>query len=118
VAGLRVAPTLLERDQPRDRQDVHEDRGHIAGHRQVRAGKRDCRECRDHERGWPPGDGVRAALWIKETVRDGWLGSMKMKNPPELPEQALIDPTGRVRCVIEGALEDADYAPFAAYLSR
>ncbi len=65
-----------------------------------------------------PESGVRAALGIKDTVRDGWLGSMKMKNPPELPEQALIDPTGRVRCVIEGALEDADYPAFAQYLSH
>ncbi|WP_394822614.1 TlpA family protein disulfide reductase [Pendulispora albinea] len=65
-----------------------------------------------------PPSGVRAALWIKENVREGWLGSMKMKNPPELPEHALIDPTGRVRCVIEGALEDTDYAPFAAYLAK
>ncbi|WP_394847702.1 TlpA family protein disulfide reductase [Pendulispora brunnea] len=65
-----------------------------------------------------PQDGVRAALWIKETVRDGWLGAMKMKNPPELPEHALIDPTGKVRCVIEGALEDSDYGPFAAYLAK
>jgi len=65
-----------------------------------------------------PQDGVRAALWVKETVRDGWLGAMKMKNPPELPEHALIDPTGKVRCVIEGALEDSDYGPFAAYVAK
>jgi len=65
-----------------------------------------------------PADGVRASLWLKDNVRDSWLASMKMKNPPELPEHALVDPTGRVRCVIDGALEDADYGPFAQYLAH
>jgi hypothetical protein len=30
-----------------------------------------------------------------------------------LPEHALVDPEGRVRCFIEGAVEDADYAEIA-----
>ena len=51
-------------------------------------------------------------------MRDGWLASMKMKNPPDLPEHALIDPSGKVRCVIEGALDDVDYPQFSAYLAR
>ena len=37
-----------------------------------------------------------------------------MKSAPELPEHALVDPSGRVRCFIEGAVEDGDYAEIAA----
>jgi hypothetical protein len=41
------------------------------------------------------------------------MKSLRMTNP-ELPQHALVDPDGRVRCFIEGAVEDADYAEIAA----
>jgi thiol-disulfide isomerase/thioredoxin len=66
-----------------------------------------------------PAGGVKSALWLQSGgSRDGWLGAMKLKNPPDLPEQALVDPTGKVRCVIEGAVEDGDYAQVKALLSH
>jgi len=66
-----------------------------------------------------PPSGVRSALWLKSgAMRDGFLGAMKMKNPPNLPEHALVDPSGKVRCVIEGAVEDQDFAQVSAVLAR
>ncbi len=65
-----------------------------------------------------PAGGVKSALWLKDGVRDGWLAAMKLKSPPDLPEQALVDPTGKVRCVIEGAVDDADYAQVKAIVSK
>lgn len=77
----------------------------------------DQRQLQDFLNAQPAG-GVKSALWLKEGVKDGWLAAMKMKNPPDLPEQALVDPSGKVRCVIEGAVDDADYAQVKALLSR
>jgi thiol-disulfide isomerase/thioredoxin len=66
-----------------------------------------------------PQAGVKSALWLQSGGnRDGWLAAMKLKNPPDLPEQVLVDPTGKVRCVIEGAVEDGDYAQVKALLSQ
>ncbi|MEO6420958.1 MAG: TlpA disulfide reductase family protein [Polyangiaceae bacterium] len=66
-----------------------------------------------------PTEGVRSSLWLKSgTSRDQWLAGMKMKNPPDLPEHALIDGTGQVRCVLEGAVDESDYLQFAAIVKR
>jgi thiol-disulfide isomerase/thioredoxin len=60
-------------------------------------------------------DGLRSTLWLPEgRARTAWTTSLHMKSSPELPEHALVDPTGRVRCFIEGAIEDGDYAEIAA----
>ena len=67
--------------------------------------------------GQQPPEGLRASLWLPDgPLRATWLSSMRMKSSPELPEQALIDPEGHVRCFIEGAVEDPDYAETAALL--
>jgi thiol-disulfide isomerase/thioredoxin len=64
-------------------------------------------------------DGVRASYWLGDgPARAAWLSSLKMKSSPELPEHALVDPTGHVRCFIEGAVEEADYAEIAALVAR
>jgi len=64
-------------------------------------------------------DGVRASYWLADgPTRTAWLSSLKMKSSPELPEHAIVDPTGKVRCFLEGAIEEADYAEIAALLSR
>jgi thiol-disulfide isomerase/thioredoxin len=61
----------------------------------------------------PPG-GLRSTLWLPDGhARAEWMKSLRMKNP-ELPEHALVDPDGHVRCFIQGAVEDADYAEIAA----
>jgi thiol-disulfide isomerase/thioredoxin len=65
--------------------------------------------------GQQPTDGVKASYWLGDgPARAAWLSSLKMKSSPELPEHALVDPTGRVRCFIEGAVEEGDYAEIAA----
>ena len=66
-----------------------------------------------------PQDGMRSSLWLPDgPARAGWLGSLRMKSAPELPEQALVDPTGHVRCFVEGAVDDGDYAEIAGIVSR
>jgi thiol-disulfide isomerase/thioredoxin len=63
-------------------------------------------------------DGVRASYWLGDgPARAAWLSSLKMKSSPELPEHALVDPKGNVRCFIEGAVEESDYAEIAALVA-
>jgi thiol-disulfide isomerase/thioredoxin len=66
-----------------------------------------------------PAEGVRSSLWLPEGPnRTSVLGSLRMKSAPELPEQAIVDPTGRVRCFIEGAIEDSDFDEIAALVAK
>jgi thiol-disulfide isomerase/thioredoxin len=61
-----------------------------------------------------PSAGVRAALWLEPKPRDAWLSALHMKNPPDLPAHVLVDPSGAVRCIVGGAVEEADFAAIAA----
>jgi thiol-disulfide isomerase/thioredoxin len=62
-----------------------------------------------------PPDGLRSTLWLPDgPARTGWMTSLRMKSAPELPEHALVDTAGRVRCFIEGAVDESDYAEIAA----
>jgi hypothetical protein len=64
-------------------------------------------------------DGVRASYWLSDGPgRAAWLSSLKMKSSPELPEHALVDKADHVRCFIEGAIEESDYAEIAALVSH
>jgi hypothetical protein len=66
-----------------------------------------------------PQDGVRSSLWLPEgPSRTSVLASLQAKSSPELPEQALIDPNGRVRCFVQGAVDDGDYAEIAGIVGR
>jgi thiol-disulfide isomerase/thioredoxin len=66
-----------------------------------------------------PQDGVRSSLWLPEgPSRTTLLAGLRMTRDPGLPEQALIDPTGRVRCFVQGAVEDADYTEIAEIVGR
>lgn len=61
-----------------------------------------------------PQGGLRSTLWLPDGhARAEWMKSLRMTNP-DLPEHALVAPDGHVRCFIEGAVEDADYAEIAA----
>jgi thiol-disulfide isomerase/thioredoxin len=58
---------------------------------------------------------LRSTLWLPDGKRrSSWLTSLRMESGPELPEHALADGTGRIRCFIQGAVEDGDYAEIAA----
>lgn len=63
--------------------------------------------------------GVRTSYWLPDgPVRDEWLKTLKMRNPPDLPAHALIDPKGEVRCILGGAVDAADYDQVAAIVAR
>jgi len=65
------------------------------------------------------GSGVRSSFWLQPgKSREAWLASFALKDPPELPVQVLVDPTGKVRCVVGGAVEDGDFARVAAIVQR
>jgi thiol-disulfide isomerase/thioredoxin len=66
-----------------------------------------------------PPEGVRSTLWLPDgPTRADWLKSLRMSSAPELPEQAIISPSGRVRCFVEGAVEDGDYAEISAMVAE
>lgn len=66
-----------------------------------------------------PPDGVRSTYWLKDgRERDTWLKGIDLQGEPQLPAHLLIDPKGKLRCVIEGAVEDADFARVRHLLTR
>ena len=61
--------------------------------------------------GSQPADGLRATYWLRDpNDREKWLKEAGVGENPELPVQLILDANGKVRCVIRGAVEDADYA--------
>jgi len=56
-----------------------------------------------------PKDGLRSSYWLPEgKTRAAWLEDMGLSRSPELPIQILVNPKGKVHCIIQGAVEDAD----------
>ena len=56
--------------------------------------------------------------WLRDgRERDDWLTAMGLPKSPDLPVQILVDPRGKVRCTVHGAIEDGDYAEIAGVLS-
>jgi thiol-disulfide isomerase/thioredoxin len=54
--------------------------------------------------------GARKSLWLPDgPMRAAVLGPLKMKNSAALPAHALVDPEGKVRCFVDGAVEDRDF---------
>lgn len=61
--------------------------------------------------------GMKSSYWLKDgPVRTAWLASLKMKSDPPLPEHAIFDGKGHIKCFVSGALEDGDYAALAQSL--
>ena len=70
----------------------------------------DERQLRDFLAAQPP-SGVRSTYWLKDgKEREQWLDDVGIEKEPELPAHILVDPRGKARCVIHGAMEDADYS--------
>ena len=45
--------------------------------------------------------GVRSAMWLQPgKAREAWLSAFQMKDPPDLPVHLLVDPGGKLRCVV------------------
>src|SRR5439155_12178446 len=65
-----------------------------------------------------PDAGVRSTFWLREGhERDEWLASAGIARDPSLPVQLLVDPKGKVRCMVNGAVSDGDYAEIAAIVT-
>lgn len=57
-----------------------------------------------------PALGLRSTYWLKEgKERDDWLSSAGVNSDPELPIHLLVDTKGKIRCRVQGAVEDADF---------
>ncbi len=66
-----------------------------------------------------PRTGVRASFWLPEgKVRDNWLEGLHLKSSPQLPVQILVNPQGRVHCIVDGAVDDADFPRVSAIVSH
>jgi thiol-disulfide isomerase/thioredoxin len=61
--------------------------------------------------------GLRATYWLEEgKQREDWLGAAGVSTDPELPVHLLVDARGKIRCRVQGAVEDADYPDLVALL--
>lgn len=58
-----------------------------------------------------PETGLRQSYWLKEgPTRSAWLDALGLNEEPELPLQLLVDPSGAVRCRVQGAVDAEDLA--------
>ena len=65
-----------------------------------------------------PETGVRATFWLREGhERDEWLQAAGLSRDPSLPVQLLVDPKGKMRCTINGAVADQDFAEIASIVA-
>jgi thiol-disulfide isomerase/thioredoxin len=68
--------------------------------------------------GEQPANGVKSALWLEPKSRKSWLGALDMKESPDLPAHILVDRAGKVRCIFEGAVTEADFPTIKAIVER
>jgi len=65
-----------------------------------------------------PSAGLHASYWLKEgNEREDWLKAAGQNPDAPLPFHLLVDPKGKIRCAIQGAVEDADYAEISGIVS-
>jgi thiol-disulfide isomerase/thioredoxin len=77
----------------------------------------DERQLSEFLAGQPP-SGLRRSYWLKEgKEREEWLKAAALESEPDLPFHLLFDPKGKLRCVVKGALEDADLATLKSLVS-
>jgi thiol-disulfide isomerase/thioredoxin len=58
-----------------------------------------------------PAGGLTSTYWLPDgALRQAWLEALSLNSEPELPLQLLLDPEGRLRCRVEGAIEPQDLA--------
>jgi thiol-disulfide isomerase/thioredoxin len=99
----------------------------LAWQKQLSGGKKNFRvafvSLDDDERqlekflGEQPAGGLRATYWLKEgREREDWLSGAGVDPDPELPVHLLVDEKGKVRCRVQGAVEDADFASLVRLL--
>jgi thiol-disulfide isomerase/thioredoxin len=60
--------------------------------------------------GQQPSSGLRRTYWLEEgNRRSDWLNKVSMKPDMELPAHLIVDAAAKMRCKIQGAIEDGDY---------
>ena len=66
-----------------------------------------------------PPSGLRRTYWLKEgKEREEWLKTAGLEPDPDLPFHLLFDAKGKLRCVLKGALEDADLPSLKALVEQ
>jgi thiol-disulfide isomerase/thioredoxin len=66
-----------------------------------------------------PATGLRRSYWLKEgKEREDWLKGAGLEEDPDLPFHLLFDAKGKLRCIVKGALEDADLPVLTALLAK
>jgi thiol-disulfide isomerase/thioredoxin len=66
-----------------------------------------------------PEAGLRSTYWLREgKERSDWFSALELDPDPQLPAHLLVDPKGRVRCFVSGAVEDADYPELTSLLGN
>ena len=69
--------------------------------------------------GRQPPSGLRQTHWLPDgAVRKAWLEALHLNAEPELPLQLLIDPEGKLRCQISGAIEPSDLQVLQRIIKR
>jgi thiol-disulfide isomerase/thioredoxin len=64
-----------------------------------------------------PSAGLRRSYWLEEgNRRTDWLSKVGMKPDMQLPAHLIVDAAGKVRCKIQGAIEDSDYTQLLGLL--
>jgi thiol-disulfide isomerase/thioredoxin len=60
--------------------------------------------------GSQPETGTRSTYWLRDgKERAAWLKEVGYSGDPELPAHVLVDPSGKIRCRQQGAVEESDY---------
>lgn len=63
-------------------------------------------------------NGIKGTYWLREgRERDDWLAAIGMSGDAALPVQLLVDPKGKLRCVVNGAVEDGDFREIASIVA-
>jgi thiol-disulfide isomerase/thioredoxin len=53
---------------------------------------------------------AKRSLWLPDgPLRTAVLGPLKMTSAAALPMHALVDPEGKIRCFVDGAVDDKDF---------
>ena len=65
-----------------------------------------------------PNSGLHQSYWLKEgNEREEWLKAAGQQPDAPLPFHLLVDPKGKIRCAIQGAVEDGDYAEISGIVA-
>lgn len=79
----------------------------------------DERQARQFLDSQPASGGLRSSFWLPDgKIRSSFLEALKLKETAQLPIQLFFDPTGALRCLVDGAVDDGDYPQLQAIFSH